>query len=188
MLLIAMLVPTTIIATLEFIIMINTIARNVGLPEGVAVLAREAIGPAFRYSSVLFVIVCVLILFVGFLSSHHIAGPIYQLEKKVSDIAAGDLSIRIRFREKDELHDLARGINEVLDRFEETILKKKMQTEKLDNIVKRLHANMKESKEIDKEEFSNLIDTIEKLNAETSNDLKNFKHFDIEDHDLSSPE
>lgn len=69
----------------------------------------ESLGPA----------VIALIVASAFFSvylTHKIAGPLYRLEKHAAALAQGDLSIRIRLRAGDELHELADMINEAVER------------------------------------------------------------------------
>jgi hypothetical protein len=58
-------------------------------------------------------ILCVSV--VGFfgtiLFSHRIAGPMYRFEKTVETLTAGDFSIRIKLRKRDEFHQFAEMIN-----------------------------------------------------------------------------
>jgi methyl-accepting chemotaxis protein len=61
-------------------------------------------------------VVSTLLLLWGLVISHRIAGPVYRLEQELDKISKGDFSLRIRFRKKDELASIARGINKVLDK------------------------------------------------------------------------
>lgn len=49
--------------------------------------------------------------------SHRIAGPAYRLSKEASIIARGDLTGNIRFRQKDNLTDMADTLNQVAARY-----------------------------------------------------------------------
>lgn len=54
--------------------------------------------------------------------THRLAGPLYRLEQSVKEWAQGNLSLRIRFRKRDELHELGGVFNEALAHFERTII------------------------------------------------------------------
>jgi len=66
-----------------------------------------------------------LIFILGLLFSHRIAGPVYRISKTVGDISKGNLSLRIRLREGDELVDLADMINNLVDSFNKTVISDK---------------------------------------------------------------
>jgi len=63
-----------------------------------------------------------LIFILGLLFSHRIAGPVYRIEKTLGDISKGNLGLKIRLREGDELVDLAYMINNLVEKFNETII------------------------------------------------------------------
>ncbi len=60
--------------------------------------------------------------FLSFLLTHRIAGPLHRLHLSFKEIAQGNLALRIRFRKKDELHELAEVTNEALATIEEAML------------------------------------------------------------------
>ena len=66
-----------------------------------------------------------LIFLLGLLFSHRIAGPVYRIEKTLEEIARGNLSLRIKLREGDELVDLADIINDLTESFSKTIISDK---------------------------------------------------------------
>ncbi|MCX5692624.1 MAG: methyl-accepting chemotaxis protein [Candidatus Omnitrophica bacterium] len=63
-----------------------------------------------------------LIFILGLLFSHRIAGPVYRIGKTLEDITKGNLGLRIRLREGDELVDLADTINNLTGNFNKTII------------------------------------------------------------------
>jgi signal transduction histidine kinase len=54
-----------------------------------------------------------LVILVGLILSHRIAGPIYRIREQLKKIRRGDYEADIRLREKDELKDLADEVNEL---------------------------------------------------------------------------
>jgi methyl-accepting chemotaxis protein len=59
----------------------------------------------------------VVVLSLGVLSlfiSHKVAGPIYRLKKYLAEIAAGNVDVDLKFRKRDELHDLSASVNVVI--------------------------------------------------------------------------
>ena len=63
-----------------------------------------------------------LIFILGLLFSHRIAGPVYRIEKTLGDISKGNLGLKIRLREGDELVDLAYMINNLVEAFNKSII------------------------------------------------------------------
>ena len=63
-----------------------------------------------------------LIFILGLLFSHKIAGPVYRIEKTLGDICKGNLGLKIRLREGDELVDLAYMINNLVEAFNKSII------------------------------------------------------------------
>jgi methyl-accepting chemotaxis protein len=47
--------------------------------------------------------------------SHNVAGPLFRMKRSIAQVADGDLSIVIRLRKWDDLHDFAEQINKLLD-------------------------------------------------------------------------
>ncbi len=72
-----------------------------------------------------------LVIIFGIYASHKIAGPIFRMERFLNNVATGDLSTRLTLREKDELINLANGINNVLDSIRATIATERGQIEKV---------------------------------------------------------
>ena len=62
------------------------------------------------------IIYILLIVYLSFYISHRIAGPIFRIEEDIKRIVQSDyMDLRFRLREKDELHQLAHLLNELLD-------------------------------------------------------------------------
>ncbi len=58
-----------------------------------------------------------IVIFISIRSSHKIAGPIYRLEKNLHDIAEGDLTGKVRFRNHDPLKEVELTFNGALEDF-----------------------------------------------------------------------
>ena len=58
----------------------------------------------------------------GVFITHRIAGAIYRMQKDSVAIGNGDLSLAIRLREKDELHDVAGDINNMVGKIRKKVL------------------------------------------------------------------
>ena len=66
-----------------------------------------------------------------------IAGPVYRLEKRIQNIASGNLTEDIRLRSNDELQDLAREINQMGASLRERLLAAKKSSIYLDTIIQK---------------------------------------------------
>jgi len=56
-----------------------------------------------------------LIFILGLLFSHKIAGPVYRIERTLAEISRGNLALRIKLRQGDELSGLAEIINNMTE-------------------------------------------------------------------------
>ncbi|MDO8602976.1 MAG: hypothetical protein Q7O04_03910 [Candidatus Omnitrophota bacterium] len=63
-----------------------------------------------------------LIFILGLLFSHRIAGPVYRISKTLEEIIKGNLGLKIKLREGDELVDLADMINRLTESFNNTVV------------------------------------------------------------------
>lgn len=63
--------------------------------------------------------------------SHRIAGPLYRLEKDIAEVNKGNLAVEIRVRKKDELQDLAKSLNQMLQSIRKTIIEVSREIESL---------------------------------------------------------
>lgn len=66
-----------------------------------------------------------VIVLLTILLSHRIAGPVYRLKRGLKAVIEGDLTVRFSLREKDELKELAAGIDTAVHGFAEGIDKVK---------------------------------------------------------------
>ncbi|MCK5219109.1 HAMP domain-containing protein [bacterium] len=54
--------------------------------------------------------------------SHRIAGPVYRLKQSMQQAGSGDLSVLIKFREKDELQDLKNEFNNMISNIRDRVM------------------------------------------------------------------
>jgi hypothetical protein len=57
-------------------------------------------------------------IFVGFLVSHRIYGPIVSIQRHIANLRSGNYSSRVHLRKEDEFQELARDLNELAQHFE----------------------------------------------------------------------
>ncbi|MBN8217793.1 MAG: methyl-accepting chemotaxis protein [Spirochaetes bacterium] len=86
--------------------------------------------------------------------THRIAGPLFRLKRTLAELRAGDLRVRVQLRRRDDLKDLADGLNDVIIDYSSRVgelqrehaaiaklaAKKKPAAKDLDEIRKRLDA------------------------------------------------
>ena len=108
-----------------------------------------------------------LIFILGLLFSHKIAGPVYRIEKTLGDISKGNLGLKIRLRDGDELVDLAYTINNLVENFNKTIISDK-------DIVIKIEKDLEEIKRLasgqpcDCAKIESLINALQQKSKELS--------------------
>ena len=115
------------------------------------------------------VLITPLVVVIGIYASHKIAGPIYRIEKYLSAMAGGDLSIPLTLRKNDELVSLANGINNVADTMKASIKEEKERLASsmvlLENIKRLARAGSIDRHALEKA-VDKVSEDISKLNAE----------------------
>ena len=108
-----------------------------------------------------------LIFILGLLFSHKIAGPVYRIEKTLGDISKGNLGLKIRLRDGDELVDLAYTINNLVENFNKTIISDK-------DIVIKIEKDLEEIKRLasgqpcDCAKIESLVNSLQQRSKELS--------------------
>jgi methyl-accepting chemotaxis protein len=62
-----------------------------------------------------------LLFFLTLRLTHHIAGPVYRMEKNMTEMAEGNLELRTFFRQRDEFSELAVALNTLADSYVERL-------------------------------------------------------------------
>ena len=75
----------------------------------------EIVIPALLLNNLLVMIVLTII---GIFYSHRIAGPVYRMNRVISDVLSGKTEERVVLRKNDTLSELAENINILIDRVE----------------------------------------------------------------------
>ena len=120
LLVISMLIPTLLVAGCLYYLIATLMAQELGLPESIYGHLIPVLKKINVYLAVGLPLVFTAIFFYAVLISHRLAGPIFRLEKDLDRIIAGDHSVRIRFRTKDRLDNLAQKLNQVLEKLPKT--------------------------------------------------------------------
>jgi methyl-accepting chemotaxis protein len=106
--------------------------------------------------------------------SHKIAGPVYRIERYLTDMAAGRLTAHIKLRKGDELVSVADKINELTDSLRSTIVN---QRTSLDKIMAELEVVKKQldPKTANINEIARMIDTVNAEITVLERELDRFK-------------
>lgn len=115
-----------------------------------------------------------VVVFISMYLSHKIAGPIYRLERYLTDMAAGQLVAHVKLRKGDEFGSLAAKINDVTDSLRATITNQRSSMLKiigeLDTVKK-----MTDSKSADIAQIDSRIDRISAEIKALERELDRFK-------------
>ncbi|MFH1258669.1 MAG: methyl-accepting chemotaxis protein [Elusimicrobiota bacterium] len=110
----------------------------------------------------LLVVICLVIsLFI----SHKFAGPVFHLEKLVTLISQGDLTCRAHFRRGDELTELGKVFNEMMDYLQNKVGRNKTLAAKIASRLEEIAAKIN-SKEIAADQIKNIAQDLETLRNE----------------------
>ncbi|HBF43765.1 MAG TPA: hypothetical protein DDW42_09110 [Desulfobacteraceae bacterium] len=75
-----------------------------------------AILPAVIFTNIItLVLISLASIVVVLLISHKIAGPLFRFEKEIKEIEKGDLTKKIILRKKDQITDMAKGLNKMTE-------------------------------------------------------------------------
>lgn len=113
---ISMVVPTVLVVATLYYLQAQLMAQELGLPESIYGHLVPVLKKINIYLAIGLPIIFLIIFFYAVIISHRLAGPIFRLEKDLDRIIAGDHSVRVKFREKDALDNLANKLNQVLER------------------------------------------------------------------------
>ena len=108
-----------------------------------------------------------LIFIFGLLFSHKIAGPVYRIEKTLGDISKGNLGLKIRLRDGDELVDLAYTINNLVENFNKTVVSDKDIAMKIEKDLEEIKI-LASSQPCDCVRLASLINSLQEKSKELS--------------------
>jgi methyl-accepting chemotaxis protein len=63
--------------------------------------------------------IMVLVVVVGIVSTHRVAGPVYRMESDIDRVLSGQLHARVRLRRGDAFPGLAEKVNELIERLDD---------------------------------------------------------------------
>lgn len=109
-----------------------------------------------------------IILLFGALSifvTHKFAGPVYVIERMARNMADGNLTLRAKLRDGDDLEDLAGYMNQLADNMESLLVSLNYEHDKLSSYIVELERELKE-KDISEQSTAELA---HKIGAEKDN-------------------
>lgn len=114
-----------------------------------------------------------IVAIIGIYLSHKIAGPIVRMERFLDTIASGDFRTRIVLRQGDELTGLANAMNRLQDSLKKDIVGDRSA---LDKVIGELDG-LKNLTRTRPNDTSNIIDNINRLEAELRNLIREFDKY-----------
>lgn len=114
---ISAIIPAFLIAGCLYYLMAEMMAQELAFPDAIYAHLVPVLKKIGYIMLIGLPIIFLLILFWGIIISHKFAGPIHRLEEDLAKILGGDLSVRIRFRKRDRLENLALQLNKLLEEF-----------------------------------------------------------------------
>ncbi len=75
----------------------------------------------FLSGLIVLVVTGIATIFITLFTSHKIAGPLYRIEKDVSEVASGNLRQEFNLRQGDEIRPIAEGLNNMVHYMREEI-------------------------------------------------------------------
>lgn len=118
MIIISAVVPAFIVAGCLYYLMAEFMAQELAFPDAIYAHLVPVLKKIGYIMLVGLPVIFGLIFIWGILISHSFVGPIHRLEDDLDKILKGDLSVRVKFRKKDRLENLAGLLNRLLDDFE----------------------------------------------------------------------
>ena len=118
MIIISAIIPAFVIAGCLYYLMAELMAQELAFPDAIYAHLVPVLKKIGYIMLIALPIIFALIFLWGVVLSHRFAGPIYRLEEDLTKVVNGDPSIRVKFRKRDRLDNLALLLNKLLDEFE----------------------------------------------------------------------
>ena len=113
---VAMLVPSLLVGSCLYYFIFTVMAEQLAIPESIAMNLIPVLDKINAILVVGLIPLFILLFIWGLILSHRFLGPIERLERDLDKILAGDLSVRLKVRDKDDLKDIIDKLNKVLDK------------------------------------------------------------------------
>ena len=112
------LVPLILLLAALYYLIYYSVFSEMLIPEAVAVTLLPAMKRVNITLAFVVPVVFFLILRMGLIYSNRIVGPLPRLERELDKVIAGDFSVRIKARDKDELNIIVNKINVLLEKID----------------------------------------------------------------------
>ncbi len=107
--------------------------------------------PALLYTNLITLgLVTIATVAVTLFVSHRIAGPLYRLQKELSTIGNGDLTLHVSLRKRDQVAELAQSLNNAVMQLRDKILEVKTDLDELDRIAREANVSQELVQAIDR--------------------------------------
>jgi hypothetical protein len=64
--------------------------------------------------------IMVIMIVVGIVTTHRVAGPVYHIESEIDRVLAGETGVRVHLRRYDSFPDLAERVNQLIERIDDS--------------------------------------------------------------------
>lgn len=149
---------------------INLTLRTTTLLENLSSLEVEAVTRViFRTVVYICIIFVVIIIVLGIFVLHRIAGPLYVLDKMFKLVSDGDLTIQLRLRKGDELQELAKSFQTMVEKLRGYIKTDKEKIEEIKSVLNQIIS------EYDKISNQQVIEKLQDISLKLEDLYKDFK-------------
>jgi len=98
--------------------MYYAVLNQILIPEGVTAMLLPAMRKINIIVAISVPIILVIIVRIALIYSNRIVGPLSRIEKEIDKILAGNYSLRLNVRDKDELNSFINKVNMLLEKVE----------------------------------------------------------------------
>lgn len=110
------LIPLIILLTGLYYLMYYAVLNQILIPEGVTAMLLPAMKKINIIAAISAPIILLIILRIALIYSNRIIGPLSRIEKEIDKVLAGDYSLRLSIRDKDELKSFVKKVNLLLEK------------------------------------------------------------------------
>ncbi len=106
--------------TLEDELLMQNVSASVD-PSQIPILKQNIFSYIYPKVLIAEALTILVLFFLTLRLTHHIAGPVFRLERNMQEMTKGNLELKTFFRNKDEFAELATALNELRDSYLERI-------------------------------------------------------------------
>jgi len=113
-------IPLVILLTGLYYLMYYAVFNEMLIPEAITVTLLPAMKKVNMVMAIAFPVILFFVLRRALIYSNRIIGPFPRLERELDRVLAGDYSVRIKARDKDELNGFINKVNMLLEKIDKT--------------------------------------------------------------------